>query len=212
MAKLKIKTPINLVIVGIGFPDVLNIIDSININSSQIKINLIGFLDDNVKLHSKKIWGHKILGNISWLKNKKEIYVVNSIAKNCRLREQVFLKIKKYTNNFYNLIDPQVSTKNVRVSKGVIINRGVTLGYGAKIGFGSILSWDSHLGHNASIGSSCFLAKGATILGYSKVGNRVFIGSNSSIVQKVKVGNDCNIFSNISVLENLKSNSFIASN
>jgi len=201
---------IRLIIVGTGFPDVLNIIESIN--KKEKIIHVLGFLDDNKKLIGKKVWGYKVLGKISWLKNKKKVFVVNSVARNCKIRDYVFKKIKKYTKNFYNLIDPTVSATNVKLSKGIIINKGVTLGYGSNIGFGSILSWDSHLGHDATVGKNCFLAKGATILGNAKIGDRVFLGSNCSILPKIKIGSDCNIFSNSATINNLSPNSFFVGN
>ena len=198
-----------IVIVGVGFPDVLNIVDSINKEKKELEV--LGFLDDNKKILGKKFWGYKVLGNISWLKNKKNIFVINSVAKNCQIREKVFKKIKKYNSNFLNIIDPNVSIKNVSLSKGIIINKGVSLGYGSKIGFGSILSWDSHLGHGSTLGKFCFIAKGATALGNSKIGDKVFVGSNASILPKIKVASECNIFSNSTVMENLKPKSFVIS-
>ena len=147
----------NIVIVGVGFPDVLNIIEEINKNEKKIK--LIGFVDDNKKIHGKKFWGYKVISGINWLKNKN-VYVVNSVAKNCLIREKVFKKLKKLKVKFTNLIDPTVSTKNVKLDKGIIINKGTSFGFGSRVGFGSILSWDSHLGHGSFLGKNCFLAKG----------------------------------------------------
>lgn len=196
-----------VVIVGVGFPDVLSIVDSINKKRQKIKI--LGFLDDNKKTHGKVFWSHKVLGNISWLKNKKNIYVINSVAKNCKVRERVFKKIRKYSSKFINIIDPNISIKNVSLSKGIIINKGASLGYDCEIGFGSILSWDSHLGHGSVLGKYCFLSKGSTVLGNAKIGNKVYIGSNASILPKVSVASDCNIFSNATVIQNLATKSFI---
>lgn len=196
-----------LVIVGVGFPDVLNIIE--NINKKKQSIKLLGFLDDNRKFLRKSFWGHKVIGGIDWLKNKKNIYVVNSVAKNCQTRTEVFKKIEKYNKNFFNLIDPSVGVSNVQFSKGVIVNKGVSFGYNTKVGFGSILSWDSHLGHGSLLGKNCFLAKGAAVLGNVKIGDKVFVGSNASVLPGVKIGSDCNIFSNSTVIENLKNKSFI---
>ncbi len=198
-----------IVIVGAGFPDVLNIIDSINEEKKELEV--LGYLDDNKKILGKKFWGYKVLGDIAWLKNKKNIFVINSVAKNCSIREKVFKKIKKYNSNFLNIIDPNVSIKNVSLSEGIIINKGVSLGYGSKVGFGSILSWDSHLGHGSTLGKFCFVAKGAAALGNSKIGDKVFVGSNASILPKIKVGSECNIFSNATVMENLKPKSFVIS-
>jgi acetyltransferase-like isoleucine patch superfamily enzyme len=207
MAKLLIQ---DVVIIGVGYPDVFNIID--NINQKKKKINIIGFLDDNPLYKNKKFWGYRVLGKISWLKNKKNISVVNSVARNCLIREKVFSKIKKYNKNFINIIDPSVNLKNVKLSKGLIINKGATLGYGSQINFGTVLSWDSHIGHNSTVGKSCFISKGATVLGHVKISDRVFIGANSTIIQKVKILKDSHVFSNTTVLENLNANSFFIRN
>ena len=66
------KKPIKTVIVGArgSGKDVLWTI--MDINKISNAFDVIGFLDDDKKLHGKKINGYPILGGINWLSNKKK--------------------------------------------------------------------------------------------------------------------------------------------
>ena len=64
----------DLVILGVGYPDILQILDEIN--QDKKNYNILGFIDDNIKLKNTVKFDLPILGGMDWLKNKSKIYVV----------------------------------------------------------------------------------------------------------------------------------------
>tara|TARA_B100000941_G_C28492726_1_gene548947 strand:+ start:1207 stop:1842 length:636 start_codon:yes stop_codon:yes gene_type:complete len=198
---------INIVIIGVGFPDILRVIEAINKKNKQI--NLLGFLDDNPNFKNKKFWGYRVLGNISWLKKNKNYYPVNSVASNMELREKIDKKIKKYSSKRISLIDPSVNISSTKISPGVIINEGVTIGHGVQIKEGTILSFNVNVGHGSKIDKFCFLASGSSILGNCHIEKKVFIGSNSTILPKIKVGESSTIGINTNIISNVPKKSLV---
>lgn len=212
MNKNKKFTYKNVVIVGVGFPDVLRVIDNINKKQSYRKINILGFLDDNKKFKKKIFWGYKILGGINWLKNKKNVFVINAVCSSTKLRAIVQKKINKYNKNSLSIIDPEIDCSHSEIQKGVIICGGTRIGHNVKIKTGVIISFNVNIGHDTKIDKNCFIASGANILGHCKIGEQSFVGSNASILPKVKIGKFCSISMCSSVVNNVKSKSIMIGN
>ena len=65
-----------------------------DINKVSNVFDVIGFLDDDKKLHGKKINGYSVLGGINWLSNKKEMGCVVAIG-DSRIKGKSCKKIEK---------------------------------------------------------------------------------------------------------------------
>ena len=73
--------------------NMIEIINSIEIKKGNIgKYDLLGFLDDNVKVGTN-INGYKILGNSEWIFRHKEVFCTCSIAN---------VSVKKKIHDFLN--------------------------------------------------------------------------------------------------------------
>jgi NDP-sugar pyrophosphorylase family protein len=127
-------------------------------NKSNIDLDLLGFLDDNISIIGVEINSVKVISSIkNWMPKENE-YFVCAIA-NRSIRKKIIddLTIKKA--KFINLIDPSsiiskfatigigniiypntIISSNVIVGNHVIINMNTVLGHDAKIGDNTIIS------------------------------------------------------------------------
>ena len=110
----------DLVVIGVGFPDIVQIIDEIN--SNQKKYNFIGFLDDNPKLKDFSLYKYPVIGNINWLDKHKNVVAINTVAKNTQIRKFVNQKILDKNISLINLVHPSVNLKYTVIGNGNIIN------------------------------------------------------------------------------------------
>lgn len=189
---------IDLVILGVGFPDIIQTI--YDINSHKKKINVLGFLDDNPNLLHSEISGFPVLGGLSWLKFNRNICVVNTIAKNARVRKSVHDKIVDLGSKFANIIHPSVGVKFSNIGSGVIISKGVYLENRSKIGDFTIILPNSTIGHDCELGSNNFIASGVHIGGYVKTGNFCWIGAGTTINPRSILKDNCVTGSNANII------------
>ena len=56
----------DLVILGVGFPDIIQIIE--DINRDRKTFNIIGFIDDNPDFQNKDFFNYQVVCTIDWLK------------------------------------------------------------------------------------------------------------------------------------------------
>ena len=111
----------DLVILGVGFPDIIQTIE--DINKHKKKFNLIGFIDDNPCYQNRTFFNYPVVGPLNWLISNKNVHVVNTVAKNMNIRKKVIDKLKKVTVNFPNIIHPTVNTKYLKLGEGNIISK-----------------------------------------------------------------------------------------
>ena len=96
-----------IVIIGAGGQgkDVLWTIMDINKISSRFDI--IGFLDDDKKLHGKTINGVPVLGGMNWLSNKNKMGCIIAVGEG-KIREKIVKKLKNVNVYFPSIIHPSV--------------------------------------------------------------------------------------------------------
>tara|TARA_Y100000590_G_scaffold425715_1_gene534007 strand:- start:275 stop:916 length:642 start_codon:yes stop_codon:yes gene_type:complete len=176
-----------VVVVGVGFPDVIRVIDAINEKGE--KIEFLGFLDDKKEIQGKTYWGYPVLGTLDWLKdNKDDCFVVSSVALTTRIRKKAHERIISFGAKFTSLIHPDVDMRYNKCGEGVIICNGAVVAPDAVVGDHVIASFNSVIGHDSIIGDFSFIAAGAIILGHVNIGEGVFLGANSSCYPKIKIG------------------------
>jgi len=200
-----------VVIVGVGFPDIIRVIDAINEKGEKIEI--LGFLDDKKEIQGKTYWGYPVLGTLDWLKeNKDDCYVVSTVALTTKIRKKAHQRIKSFNAKFTSLIHPDVDMRYNKCGEGVIICQGATIGPNAYIDNHVIISFNAVVGHDVSIGNFSFIAAGSAILGHVRIGEGVMVGANSVCYPKVKVGDWSTIGMCSAVTENVLDKTTVAGN
>ena len=182
------KKPIKTVIVGArgSGKDVLWTIKDINKISNAFDV--IGFLDDDKKLHGKKINGYPILGGINWLSNKKKIGCVVAIG-DSKIRERVVKKLKNFNVSFPSIIHPSViMSEFVTVGKGTIICAGGIISPYSEIGNFVFINLRSLIAHNCKIKDFVSIMAGVNITGETIIEKGAYIASGVTVRDDIKIG------------------------
>lgn len=197
-----------LIIYGASYPDILNLIKSINEKEKQWDV--IGFLDDSANIRDIK--GIPVLGDKSYIKNNnlQETYLFNNVYANTTSRKKVADLISNASTKIANLIHPSVEVNNASLGKGIIINNYTYIGDSVTIHDHVAIRANCHIGHNSSINKYSFIAPSACINGHCKIGEGVYFGSNSVMNERLNIGDWATIGSGSSVIRNINSNSKVA--
>ena len=181
----------NLVIFGSGgfAREVHQIVEDINISTPTF--NFLGFLDDDISSHSKKIHDSKVLGGVEWLNEHKdlEIFVAVGVG-NTAAKRKIVKKIIENTNSkFATLIHPRAWVGNrVKIEQGAIICAGTLITTDIIIGQHVIVNIGTTLGHDVKISDFVTIAPTANISGNVSIGEGADIGTGSTIIQNKAVG------------------------
>ena len=186
---------------------VLSILDLVS------NIEIAGFVDDNVEIWGKKIWGYNVLGGRDYLECPKEAYDGVILALGVvEARVKVGRIIRELGIEQINAIHPSaIISTDVKLGYGNIIGAGVNLfvnpaiGNNVFIGPGVIVSHDTFVGDYAllSVGSvigarvtleeGAFIGAGATVMptGWGEksrllVGKYSIVGVGSVVIRDVK--------------------------
>tara|TARA_A100001011_G_scaffold373156_1_gene432274 strand:- start:346 stop:972 length:627 start_codon:yes stop_codon:yes gene_type:complete len=197
-----------LIIYGASYPDILNLIKSINEKEKLWEV--IGFLDDNKDI--REIKGIPVLGDKSYLnsKNLQDVYFFNNIYKNTKTRKKISDLISNVSTNIANLIHPSVELNNTSLGNGIIINSYTYIGDYVSIHDHVAIRANCHIGHNSIINKYSFIAPAACVNGHCKIGEGVYFGSNSVINERLNVGDWATVGSGSSVVKSIKSYSKVA--
>ena len=182
------KKPIKIVIVGAqgSGKDVLWTI--MDINKISNAFDVIGFLDDDKKLHGKKINGYPILGGINWLSNKKKIGCVVAIG-DSKIRERVVKKLKNFNVSFPSIIHPSViMSEFVTVGKGTIICAGGIISPYSEIGNFVFISLSSLIAHYCKIKDFVSILTGVNVNGHTIIEKGAYIASGVTVRDEIKIG------------------------
>lgn len=158
------------------------------INQVSHEWNLLGFLDDNDKLHETIINGYKVLGGVKQAGHYKEAYAVCAIA-NHDVRKTIIEEIRQKVKGFANIIHPSVyisATNSIGV--GNIIYPGVVLSTNITIGSHVIIGPKCGIGHDAVIRDFCSLLWNVNVSGNVSLGKGVMMGSGSTVIQNLTIG------------------------
>lgn len=181
---------IKLVIAGIGFGDILNLVEDIKERSPGFEF--LGFIDDKSEVQGKSIFGYPVVGKFSWIEGKK-IHVFNSVAKTMAIRAKATRSLISYGQDFAVLVHPNVNINRTSLGNDIAVFENVFIGPNTTIGSHTIIHAGSMVAHDVKIGENCFIAPGAQLLGGATIGNNAFIGSNAVCLPRSIIGNEVTI-------------------
>ena len=198
-----------VVICGTGQLEILELLADINNNKDvENKYELLGFLDDNNKNFKRDLKGYKILGGFDWIsKFKNEVYVINSIARNTKIRKLSNKKLEILGAKFINLIHPSVKLEHCKsIGKGNIIFENSSLKINSEIGNHNMILSRLILGHDSVMGSYCFAGHNSICQGGVKIEDQVFLGSGCNISNSININKGAVIAIGAILLRDAKSN------
>ncbi len=199
------------VVLGTGFPDIIQTIKDIQLKNKNY--TFLGFLDDDASSARKNLFGHEFLGPLSWLNEKKDICVFNTIARDLSVKERINTSLSSKDINFINLIHPSVNTKYSKIgSEGILIAKNVYLEATSEISSHCMILQGTSIGHNCIIGENTFIGPGCNILGGVKIGKNCLIGAGTTIYPSITVGEKCITGINSIILKDIKDSETFSSN
>lgn len=151
---------------------------------------VLGFIDENPKLHGKVICDLPVLGDFEWLKkaDKSEIKGICGVG-NPKTKKYLVEKAKSLGLKFCSVIHPNVRmSEYVEIGKGTVITAGNIITTQVKIGNHVTLNLDCTLGHDDIIEDYCNIAPGAHISGNVTFKEGVDFGTGAVILQGLTVG------------------------
>jgi len=159
-------------------------------NKSRKKKHILGFVDDNKKLHGKIICEVPVLGGFEWfdINKQSDIYLINAVA-SPKIKKEVIEKADKRNLNFCSLIHPSVwKSDYVEIGEGTFIAAGNILTTYIKIGKHVIINLSCTIGHDSIIEDFCTIAPGVHISGNVHIKEGSDIGAGSVILQGRSIG------------------------
>lgn len=201
----------DIVIIGAGgfAREVAWLIEDINKKKQQW--NLLGFIDDNIKLQKKEINGYKVIGTIEdYQKMSDEIYSVIAIG-NGSIRKEIVNKLKN--KKFGVLIHPNILISNtVSIKEGTIICAGNIITVNIAIGKHVILNLASTIGHDVILRDFSTICPGVNLSGNTIVGEESIIGTGAAVIQGVKIDNKSIVGAGSVIIRDIPNNCTVVGN
>lgn len=187
-----------------GNPDGVRL--AMTINKAQDRWDRLVVLDDDERLHGKRLLDVEIAGGFARLADAdpQTDEVVNLVARTTRGRWRARAKIAEYGLPFATLIHPGVDTDWVRFDDpDVTVYENATLCAGSSMGAASVVFMGAVLGHGAKMGRCAVMAPGSVVNARVKLGDWAYFGTNASILPDLEIGTDATVGSNSAVVQNV---------
>lgn len=143
------------------------------------------FLDDNPKLHNKKVMGIPVIQSSDF--NPSDYEVVIAVG-DPHTRKKIVENLLPHNTKYTTLIHPSaIVMHDCEIGEGSIITAGCTVTCNIKIGKHCHLNLHTTVGHDCRIGDYFTTAPGTHISGECEVGHQVYFGTNAAVRQGVKI-------------------------
>lgn len=178
------------------------------INQSEKKWNLLGFLDSHPGVEGKSFHGYPVLGAFDTAKDFSNCYFVVAFG-DPRLREQTVNAVNRYNVKWANLISPTVILhRSNKLGVGVVIGRLTDLTLDCELGDHTMLNIHVVLGHKVKIGDFSIISPNVTINGGATIGQACSVGANA-FVRDIVIGDYVTVGASSCVVKDVESNSVI---
>lgn len=159
-------------------------------NKSKEQWHILGFVDDDRRLHGKIICDVTVLGGFDWfdINKQRDVYLMNAIA-DPKIKRDVINRAYQRDLKFCKLVHPSVWKSNyIEIGEGTFIAAGNILTTCIKIGNHVVINLSCTIGHDSIIENFCTLAPGVHISGNVHIKEGSDIGAGSVILQGKTIG------------------------
>ena len=184
--------------------------------STKNKFNLVGFIDDNEKLHGSKIDGKPILGSFKdvkeiFKKNHTKYFLIGISAKHIKIRSKYYNLMIEYGFKSFNAIhDSAIIDKKSTMGIGNIINPGCIVNAFSKIGNNCVMYSGSIIEHEDILCDNVFVGPGVALTANIQIGNNCYIGVGARVIPHVKIGDNVTVGAGSVVLNDVDNNLTVA--
>lgn len=181
----------------------------------EVKVDVIGFLDDDEKIWGTTVANIPILGGtnlIPLLKDKYGVEAVYCPLGNNKLRVKFLSLAKKYGLQIPNYIHPSVViSPHVTLGEGVYILLGTIIMPYVTIKDFVMISMGVHLAHHSILSQGCFLSTGVNYGASIYAEENAYIGIGATVMTGIhKLGKDCLIGAGAVVIKDIPERAIVA--
>lgn len=150
---------------------------------------VVGFLDDNERLHGTIVNGIPVLGGLEWLLEHRDVQVIPTVDNPAAKRKFAEFFERNRTAVAPPIIHPHAYvSRDAQVGDGTIILMGSSIQPQVKIGHHVSISTLNTLGHDVIAEDFVSTHPGVQIGGEVTLGMGSFIGMGATILPRVKIG------------------------
>lgn len=205
-----------IIILGTGGTsiDILDIINDIG-DKNGVKLECIGFLEDEKSKIGKIINNVKVLGPLNTAKDYKDVYFVNGIGSPTTFlnKEKIISKMNLSLDRFITLIHPSASiSKSAKIGLGSVIFQNVVVGSNVKIGKHVVILPNTVISHDDLVGDYTCVAGCVYISGAVSIGKACYIGAGACVKESLSIGKGSLVGMGSVVIDNVLSRSVYAGN
>lgn len=160
----------------------------------RLRHKLIGFVDDNPKLHGKEFAGIPVLGSIDSLFGIEKIALVVAVQSPNEKIDIVRRLLYHPSLDFPNLFSSNAwVSRDCIFGKGNLILDGSLINFGTLIGNFNSINQNCSIGHESVISNYCYLEESVIFGGYSFLEDETVIGKEAVISDGVRIGRESHI-------------------
>lgn len=180
---------------------------------SYSNFDIIGFVDDDPKLHYRRVDGIPILGGFSvvhsLIKNGVEGAII-ALGDN-KKRADIFNKVKKVGLQPINAVHPHSTiAKSVVLGKGISIMPRVVINTGTKINDNTIINTGALIEHDNIIEKHVHIGSGVNLAGGVKVKEYSFVGIGVTVIDDITIGKNSVIGAGSVVIKDVPDGAVVA--
>lgn len=178
-------------------------------------VEVIGFLDDDLKTHGHSIGGVPVLGAISLLPTLKAAYGIEAVycpLGNNRLRVKFLTMAKELGYETPSYIHPTVNmASNVAVGQGVYILLGTNIMPYTELEDFVMISMGVNVAHHSTLKTGVFLSTGCNFGASITADDYAYCGISSTIMTGLaRLGKDCLIGAGAVVIRDVEDGAIMA--
>ena len=151
---------------------------------------VLGFVDENAALVGRVVGGLPVLGELAWLREKRDRIAVVIAIGQPRVKQRIDGWLGEHG---VRIAEPIVHpgawlARGASLEEGVVVLAGAAIQADARLRRLSYVHAVSHVGHDAMIGEYASLHPGVQIGGEVDVSRGAFIGIGASILPRLRIG------------------------
>lgn len=168
-------------------------------------IEVLGFIDEDLKKKGERIFGFEILGDWSFFWGHDHEGVVLGIGNNV-MREKIFRLAKDQGIAVQSAIHPRsIVSRHVTIGEGVVIMPGAVVNAGCVLGDGVVVNTGASVDHDCLLERFCQIWPGAHLAGSVRVGEFAYIGTGASVIQNITIGRNSMVGAGAAVISDVPS-------
>ena len=151
----------------------------------------IGFLDNNQRLHGRRIDGLPVLGGLEQLAELRKRGIARAIIAigDNGVRRGLARSLEEQDFELVCAIHPSAQlASSVTIGRGVVISAGALVCAHCQIGDYAILNTGCIVDHESMIGTAAHVCPGVRLAGHVTVESGAFIGIGATVIQNVRIG------------------------